>query len=253
MEEGVSAAGKETRGIATAKRITIHEAVELEVNGIAVADEPVGPVVQGGVSRGFISAIYAAYPTYTDRRDYDRDHKDRDYKSSRKDDYDRDGRRDDRRSERRDDRREPTTRDKDLGYQRDHRQQVGRHDTDRVPEKPSKGRTPPPGPSVDAGPSSSQRRPNLDPDAVSEEGEAMDATNADEEAMMAAMGLAGFGSTKVCSSSNFYDLKFTLVAGQACRWQPGRLRQRQEDEDMASVHESVLAEDSTGHWIKSSE
>ena len=95
------------------------------------------------------------------------------------------------------------------------------------------------GSSADAGPSSSQRRPNLDPDAASEEGEAMDATNADEEAMMTAMGLAGFGSTKVCSFSNFYDLKFTLVTGQACRWQPRRLRQRQEDEDMASVHESV--------------
>ncbi|KIK49309.1 hypothetical protein CY34DRAFT_70153 [Suillus luteus UH-Slu-Lm8-n1] len=51
-------------------------------------------------------------------------------------------------------------------------------------------------PSADAGPSSSQKRPNLDPDALSEEGEAMDATNADEEDMMAAMGLAGFGTTK---------------------------------------------------------
>lgn len=32
--------------------------------------------------------------------------------------------------------------------------------------------------------------------ANSEEGEEMDATNADDEAMMAAMGLASFGSTK---------------------------------------------------------
>ncbi|KAH7924584.1 hypothetical protein BV22DRAFT_1013004, partial [Leucogyrophana mollusca] len=33
-------------------------------------------------------------------------------------------------------------------------------------------------------------------DAGSEDGEAMDATNPDEDAMMAAMGLTGFGSTK---------------------------------------------------------
>ncbi|KAJ8597996.1 hypothetical protein M405DRAFT_6535 [Rhizopogon salebrosus TDB-379] len=96
---------------------------------------------------------------------------------------------------------EPVTRgkdqrDKDPGYQRDHRQQIGRHGAERVPEKPSKTRTPPPGSSADVGPSSSHGRPNLDPDAASEEGETMDATNADEDAMMAAMGLAGFGSTK---------------------------------------------------------
>jgi U4/U6.U5 tri-snRNP-associated protein 3 len=54
------------------------------------------------------------------------------------------------------------------------------------------------GSSADAGPSSSHKRLNLDPDALSEEGEATDATNADEEAMMTVMGLAGFGSTKVC-------------------------------------------------------
>jgi hypothetical protein len=40
-------------------------------------------------------------------------------------------------------------------------------------------------------------KPNLDPDAASEEGEEMDLTNGDDEAMMAAMGLVGFGSTKV--------------------------------------------------------
>ncbi|KAF8844523.1 DUF1777-domain-containing protein [Paxillus ammoniavirescens] len=39
-------------------------------------------------------------------------------------------------------------------------------------------------------------KPNLDPDAASEEGEEMDLTNGDDEAMMAAMGLVGFGSTK---------------------------------------------------------
>ncbi|KAG6865027.1 hypothetical protein C0991_005573 [Blastosporella zonata] len=38
-------------------------------------------------------------------------------------------------------------------------------------------------------------RPNLDPDAP-DEGEVMDAENDDDAAMMAMMGLAGFGSTK---------------------------------------------------------
>lgn len=44
--------------------------------------------------------------------------------------------------------------------------------------------------------STSKQDPHLN--ANSEEGEEMDATNADDEAMMAAMGLASFGSTKVC-------------------------------------------------------
>ncbi|KAF9227613.1 hypothetical protein BS17DRAFT_694480 [Gyrodon lividus] len=39
-------------------------------------------------------------------------------------------------------------------------------------------------------------KPNLDPDAASEEGEEMDLTNDDDEAIMATMGLTGFGSTK---------------------------------------------------------
>lgn len=49
--------------------------------------------------------------------------------------------------------------------------------------------------------SSSQSRLNLDPDAPdlpNEDGEAMDDTNDDDAAMMALMGLSGFGSTKVC-------------------------------------------------------
>ncbi|KAG2144750.1 hypothetical protein BD769DRAFT_1567008 [Suillus cothurnatus] len=136
-----------------------------------------------------------------DRRDHDRNYRDKDYKSSRREDYDRDSRRDDRRPERHDERREPPTRDKEPRHkdpqnQRDHRQQVSRHDAERVSEKLSQARTPPPAPAADAGPSFSQKRPNLDPDALSEEGEAMDATNADEEGMMAAMGLKGFGTTK---------------------------------------------------------
>ena len=53
-----------------------------------------------------------------------------------------------------------------------------------------------------AAPSSS--RPNLDPDAPEEvdgeEGEEMEATTQDDEAMMAMMGMSGFGTTKVCTS-----------------------------------------------------
>ena len=36
------------------------------------------------------------------------------------------------------------------------------------------------------------------PTEEGEEGEAMDATNEDDAAMMAMMGLSGFGTTKVC-------------------------------------------------------
>lgn len=48
--------------------------------------------------------------------------------------------------------------------------------------------------------SNTNSRLNLDPDApddVGEEGEEMDATNDDDAAMMAMMGLSGFGTTKV--------------------------------------------------------
>ncbi|CAA7265424.1 unnamed protein product [Cyclocybe aegerita] len=50
------------------------------------------------------------------------------------------------------------------------------------------------------GNSTSSTRPNLDPDAPDhpvEDGEAMDAINEDDAAMMATMGMTGFGSTKV--------------------------------------------------------
>ncbi|KAF8136636.1 hypothetical protein EV363DRAFT_1320101 [Boletus edulis] len=39
-------------------------------------------------------------------------------------------------------------------------------------------------------------KPSLDPDTPVEDGEEMDATTAEEEPMMAMMGLTGFGSTK---------------------------------------------------------
>lgn len=56
--------------------------------------------------------------------------------------------------------------------------------------------------------STSNSRPNLDPDAPDEEGEEgeeMDATNDDDAAMMAMMGMSGFGSTKAC-------IKYTLAS-----------------------------------------
>lgn len=45
----------------------------------------------------------------------------------------------------------------------------------------------------------------MDPDAPdegNEEGEEMDAVNDDDAAMMAMMGMTGFGSTKVCLNTN---------------------------------------------------
>jgi U4/U6.U5 tri-snRNP-associated protein 3 len=56
-------------------------------------------------------------------------------------------------------------------------------------------------------------RPNLDPDA--EEGETMDATNGDDEAMMAIMGLSGFGTTKVNAVSPASMFLFlTIITGK---------------------------------------
>ena len=51
------------------------------------------------------------------------------------------------------------------------------------------------------GSATSSVRPSVDPntpDHVHEDGEAMEDVNGDEAGMMAAMGLSGFGSTKVC-------------------------------------------------------
>jgi hypothetical protein len=46
--------------------------------------------------------------------------------------------------------------------------------------------------------STSNGRPNLDPDA--EDGEAMDATNDEDATMMALMGMSSFSTTKVCNA-----------------------------------------------------
>ena len=63
--------------------------------------------------------------------------------------------------------------------------------------------------------SSSQSRPNLDPDAPdlpNEDGEAVDDTNDDDGAMMALMGLSNFGSTKVCRWYHVVGVEFMFYA-----------------------------------------
>lgn len=61
-----------------------------------------------------------------------------------------------------------------------------------------------------------------------------------EAAMMAMMGMSGFGTTKVrqqairCYCAN-------TQAEQGSDWKPGRRRRYQEESDMAAVHESVRA------------
>ncbi|KAH7914960.1 hypothetical protein BJ138DRAFT_242109 [Hygrophoropsis aurantiaca] len=115
-----------------------------------------------------------------DRRDYGRE-RDRTYKDEKRDDrreYDRDGRRTERndskdaiRDERKDIKQDTSThsgyRERDAiekDYRRDIPHKMGPSAGSRSSEKPGE--------------------------------EAMDATNADDDAMMVAMGLAGFGSTK---------------------------------------------------------
>ncbi|KIJ16886.1 hypothetical protein PAXINDRAFT_162503 [Paxillus involutus ATCC 200175] len=108
-----------------------------------------------------------------DRRDYD---KDRDYKSSRRDDR-RDHDRDDRRPDRKDDRKDERKSDK-RDDRKDERREHDAPERGTPRDKDARGKEP------------------ARPDAASEEGEEMDLTNGDDEAMMAAMGLVGFGSTK---------------------------------------------------------
>lgn len=70
--------------------------------------------------------------------------------------------------------------------------------------------------------SSSQSRLNLDPDAPdlpNEDGEAMDDTNKDDDAMMALMGLSSFGSTKVCRWCHLpkIELILSMTGSARCR------------------------------------
>lgn len=69
----------------------------------------------------------------------------------------------------------------------------------------------------------------------------MDATNEDDAAMMAMMGMSGFGTTKVsiCLGVPLRNVTIKCGLGQTCRGQSRRQRRRQEDANMASVHEPV--------------
>lgn len=86
-------------------------------------------------------------------------------------------------------------------------------------------------------------RLNLDPDAPDhpeEEGEAMDEVNDDDAAMMAMMGVAGFGSTKVCLFSNPVKSMLTIISiGKTCSRKPRRWGQHKKRTDMEAVHEQV--------------
>jgi hypothetical protein len=102
-----------------------------------------------------------------------------------------------------------------------------------------------------------------------EEGEAMEAVNDDDEAMMAMMGMTGFGSTKVLVSASLpcFPQSFAL-SGSARPRKPRRCGQCQESANMETVHEQVCSlkctcpvrnralcldvGDSIGLWIKSS-
>jgi len=120
-------------------------------------------------------------------------------RSPRRGDHDRRSERD-RRDHRHDDRRDPDRRDRDDRRRDDRRDDRDRHRDDlprdrAVPKhfeaKPSPGLKEESVPSVP--------EPRLQGEGLEngqEEGESMDVVNPDDEAMMAAMGIAGFGSTK---------------------------------------------------------
>ena len=69
----------------------------------------------------------------------------------------------------------------------------------------------------------------------------MDDVNDDDAAMMAMMGVTGFGTTKVNSptTSKTQCVTHSHLQGKTSRRQPGRFCQHQENEDMASVYEQV--------------
>lgn len=74
-----------------------------------------------------------------------------------------------------------------------------------------------------------------------EEGEEMDATNDDDAAMMAMMGLGGFGTTKVYGCANYYNVEnyICLSLGKTCRRQPGRGCLSEKDQNLAAIYEQV--------------
>jgi U4/U6.U5 tri-snRNP-associated protein 3 len=195
-----------------------------------------------------------------DRRDYGRDRED----DRRKDNDRREGdRRDGRRKDDgRDEKRETGRRDDDRERDRDiHRGDHSRRTEPKPVEKPvvrevtMKDRSPQPRTSLFgyfhitcsylqyvAPPVSSVNglaRLNLDPD-MDEEGETVeDTAPEDTDAIMAAMGMAGFGSTKVCDYSVVTNARLTVMEGQASRWESGGSRKREKDQNMETVYESV--------------
>ncbi|KAF9566297.1 DUF1777-domain-containing protein [Agrocybe pediades] len=122
-----------------------------------------------------------------DRRDkdYRRDDRRDDRRSDRDRDRERDRRTDERPRDRDNDRRDPS--------RRDEKEREGDSRADKSVREPENKDTVPPPREAPSG------RPNLDPDAPDHAGESeepMDAENDDDAAMMALMGVTGFGSTK---------------------------------------------------------
>ena len=92
----------------------------------------------------------------------------------------------------------------------------------------------------DLEPSGSRPRQDSEvPTEGAEEGEAMDATNDDDTAMMSMMGLTGFGTTKVSTHLRYSRSARNSVVGETRRGQSRRRCKCQEAADMAPVHESV--------------
>ena len=66
-------------------------------------------------------------------------------------------------------------------------------------------------------PAATSSKPTLDPDTPAEDGEEMDVITAEDESMMATMGLTGFGSTKVLVSLlTLSHLPIITHTGKAC-------------------------------------
>lgn len=72
-----------------------------------------------------------------------------------------------------------------------------------------------------------------------EDGEAMDdVVDDDEQAMMAMMGVSGFGTTKVRTSCrNAFQLILSNPLGKTCCGEPRRRSEYQKRENLAPVHE----------------
>lgn len=91
-------------------------------------------------------------------------------------------------------------------------------------------------------PSGSRPRQDSEmPPEGAEEGETMDATNDDDAAMMAMMGLTGFGTTKVSTRlhCSLFGQRRISVTGETCGGKSRRRCGCQEATDMAAVYESV--------------